>query len=292
MPSFTHLFRFQKRWLYPLLLMAGVLLSPCTTVHAEEEAKSPPALPPALLDDNHANSELGVNEFTAPSIRRIFENLHSLPPIPQDKILRDRPEKLPMDRGDLAMELGFLMADGFIIVQNNKLSEVRPLAQELSRYAKALGAGEKVQRHAASLLKHAEDGNVEKLKDELALTQQDVQAELVSLRDPDLAHFIGLGGWIRALDGAVAALKETFTPGKARMIFQPDVPEYFDEALAGLDPMIVKRRDVATIRKLLQTLQQQMTLTDDKEPTMKELEALEKTTKELSEAALARITNK
>lgn len=274
-----------------LLCTAGaLLLLPAT---AQEEQKKHPQLPSVLADDDaHTKGELGVNEFTAPSIRRIFQNLQTLPSIPPAKIQRTRPEKLPMDRADLALELGYLMADGFIIVQANQLSEVQPLAQELSRYAKALGAGEKVNRHAASLLKHAEDGETEKLKDELALTQRDVESELISLRDPDLAHFIGLGGWIRALDVSTAALKSDFAPEKTRLIFQPDVPEYFNEALAGLDPLIAKRKDITKIRELLAVLQKQMTLPGDEPPTLEQLDALQKTTNELSTLTLTRTTGK
>ena len=38
------------------------------------------------------------------------------------------------------------------------MNEVKPIALDLSSYAKAIGAGERVNRHAASLLKNAEDG--------------------------------------------------------------------------------------------------------------------------------------
>ena len=249
-------------------------------------------VPKGLLDDDHAREELGVNEFTAPSIRKIFENLEQLPPIPQDLILRAKPEKLPMDRSDLALELGFLMADGFIIVQTGKLSEVRPLAQELSRYAKALGAGERVNRHAASLLKHAEEGDSQKLKNELSLTQRDVEGELISLRDPDLAHFIGLGGWIRALEVATAALDKEFSAPKAKILFQPDIPEYFGEALSGLDPLMLKRKDVSAMREELKVLQKQMTLEENKEPTLAQIQEMKKTVGKLSQIALTRLAGK
>lgn len=42
-----------------------------------------PAIPERLLDDSHMNEELGINEFTAPSIRKIFEDLEGLPEIPE-----------------------------------------------------------------------------------------------------------------------------------------------------------------------------------------------------------------
>ncbi|UQT44142.1 hypothetical protein M5E88_16400 [Akkermansia muciniphila] len=152
-----------------------------------------PAIPERLLDDSHMNEELGINEFTAPSIRKIFEDLEGLPEIPEKVALRARPERPPMDRCSLALQLGGMMADGFVIVQCGKMNEVKPIALDLSSYAKAIGAGERVNRHAASLLKNAEDGDLSSFKNNLALIQSDVEQELASLRDSDMANLIGLG---------------------------------------------------------------------------------------------------
>ena len=151
-----------------------------------------PAIPERLLDDSHMNEELGINEFTAPSIRKIFEDLEGLPEIPEKVALRARPERPPMDRCSLALQLGGMMADGFVIVQCGKMNEVKPIALDLSSYAKAIGAGERVNRHAASLLKNAEDGDLSSFKNNLALIQSDVEQELASLRDSDMANLIGL----------------------------------------------------------------------------------------------------
>ena len=139
------------------------------------------------------NEELGINEFTAPSIRKIFEDLEGLPEIPEKVALRARPERPPMDRCSLALQLGGMMADGFVIVQCGKMNEVKPIALDLSSYAKAIGAGERVNRHAASPLKNAEDGDLSSFKNNLALIQSDVEQELASLRDSDMANLIGLG---------------------------------------------------------------------------------------------------
>ena len=234
-----------------------------------------PAIPERLLDDSHMNEELGINEFTAPSIRKIFEDLEGLPEIPEKVALRARPERPPMDRCSLALQLC------------GKMNEVKPIALDLSSYAKAIGAGERVNRHAASLLKNAEDGDLSSFKNNLALIQSDVEQELASLRDSDMANLIGLGGWIRALDAATAALDNKFTEDKAKVIFQPDVPEYFHYILDGVEPEMKERRDIAKIMNLLTVLQEQMTLAPDAKPAKAGVEAIRKTTLELLKAALA-----
>ncbi|MEG0836687.1 MAG: hypothetical protein RR889_05930 [Akkermansia sp.] len=271
------------------LLSIALLLPSVWAAQETPDATPHPAIPARLLDDSHMKEELGVNEFTAPSIKKIFEDLEGLPPIPEETAIRVRPDKLPVDRCSLALQMGFLMADGFVIVQCGKMNEVRPIALDLSRYAKAMGAGERVNRHAASLLKNAEDGDLSNFKANLALTQSDVEQELASLRDPDMAHLIGLGGWIRALDAATAALDKKFSPEQAKTIFQPDVPEYFDEILGGVDPEMQERRDIDGIRKLLKRLQHQMDIIPGATPTPEEISKLRATTKELIRTSIGNI---
>ncbi len=247
-----------------------------------------PVIPARLLDESHKNEELGVNEFTAPSIKKIFETLEGLPPIPEETALRKRPEKLPVDRASLALEMGVLMADGFIIVQCGKMNEVRPIALQLSRYAKAMGTGERVNRHSASLLKNAEDGDLNGFKINLAHTQNDVEQELASLRDPDMAHMIALGGWIRALDAATAALDKKFSEDQAEVIFQPDVPEYFAEILGYLSPEMRQRRDMQTMARHLKHIQKKMTLDPQGKPTAELVHDLREISVDLLNTAIHR----
>ena len=177
--------------------------------HAQEEELKL-NVPEDLLDDQHVRAELGVNEFTAPSISKLFDTLQFLMPLPLIETQRDLGERMPLDRADLAMELGFLIADGFLIVQAGQLDKVEKMAGDLTRYGKALGAGDRINRHAASLLESAKKQDVETLKKELAATQKDVEIELVALRDADLAHLISLGGWIRALEVSTVAVNNHF----------------------------------------------------------------------------------
>ena len=37
----------------------------------KQDRQGQPAIPERLLDDSHMNEELGINEFTAPSIRKL-----------------------------------------------------------------------------------------------------------------------------------------------------------------------------------------------------------------------------
>jgi len=245
-------------------------------------------IPADLLDDPHVREELGVNEFTAPSIAKLFDTLQFLMPLPIADTERKMPARMPLDRADLAVELGFLIADGFLVVQAGQMEKVEDLAADLTRYGKALGAGERVNRHAASLLESAKKQEVEQLKKELAATQRDVELELVSLRDADLAHLISLGGWIRALEVSSVAVDKQFSPERARKVMREDIADYYADTVSSLEPKISERPNYIQLRDLLITLKAEMTIPEGKAPTPENIKQLRSQAAKLVALALKR----
>ena len=240
----------------------------------------------SMLDESMINQELGINVYTAPSISKIFAQLDDLPAIPDEYVLRPRPEKLSTEAGQLALEMGYLMADGFIAVRSGHMNDIKPIALDLVRYGKALGVGDRMNAHSASLLENAEKGQIEEFKKNLAATQEDVNAEFVSLRDPDLAHLIALGGWVRALEASTAAISSKFDAKQAAVIFYPDGPAYFSEILGGLNPQTAKKMRIDNMRRILDELTEQMTLPDATLPTPEQVNALQRIIKRLSASAV------
>lgn len=257
-------------------------------VAQEPKVEARPEIPKDLLDDSHVREELAVNEFTAPLISKLFESLQFLMPLPIAEVARKMPARMSQDRADLAVELGFLIADGFLVVQAEQLDQVEELAKDLTRYGKALGAGDRVNRHAASLLECAKNKNVEQLKKELSATQRDVEAELVSLRDADLAHLISLGGWVRALEVSTVAVDKQFSVERARKVMREDIADYYTESVAGLEPRISERPNYLAMRDLLAGLRTEMVLEEGKEPTPELMAVIRKQAAKLVELALQR----
>jgi hypothetical protein len=258
----------------PLVLVPFLLA--CLPLHAQQDdggepENVAPVTPEDLIDDEHVREELAVNDFTAPSIAKVFDTLQSLAPLPVADLERTIPERMPLDRADLAIEIGFLIADGFLVVQANDLNKVEPLAKDLSRYGKALGAGERVSRHVAALLESAKNNKPDQLKKELAATQKDVELELVTLRDTDLAHLISLGGWLRALHVASTAVHKQYSPERAKELMREDIADYYTETLGTLHPRISERPNFKEMREIMSTLRNEMVLDEDqKTPVGKE----------------------
>ncbi|MFU8892367.1 MAG: hypothetical protein ACNA8L_01955 [Luteolibacter sp.] len=275
----------------PWFIALSVGLTLAFTAHAEEQANGREFfgnVPADLLDDEHVRQELAVNEFTAPSISKMFDTLQFLMPLPLIDMERKMPARMPLDRADLAIELGFLIADGFLVVQAGQLEKVETLATDLTRYGKALGAGDRVNRHAAALLDSARNQDVDQLKKELASAQRDVEIELVTLRDTDLAHLISLGGWIRALEVSSAAVNRQFSTERASKIMREDIADYYTESVGGLEPRISERPNFLEMRDILSGLRNVMLFEDPDKITPQHIEEILKMANRLVELSLQR----
>lgn len=221
------------------LSLAVLLLGlPVHLAAQQKPAAKVAKIPESLIGDEHLREEFGVNEFTTPSIRKVFDQLDSLGTLPYDKLKRSISEKAPSDRIVIALGLGMLIGDGFLIVQCEKIEEMEKLGRALLRYAKALGAGIRISKHSQSLLENSVLGDWDKLRDELAKTQVDVEAEMVLLRDVEVAHLIALGGWLRAFEISTEAVATNYTEEKSRNLGRADIVEYFIATLDGLHPKL------------------------------------------------------
>jgi hypothetical protein len=240
-------------------------------------------------DRQHMLEELGVNEFTAPSIAKLFDTLSFLMPIPLADSERKRSERMPSAPEDIAMELGFLIADGFLVVQAGQLDKIEGLANELTDFGKQLGTRDRMNRHSAALLDEVKKGGKgEKIKELLSATQRDVEAELIDLKDADLAHLISLGGWIRALEVSSLAVHKQFSPERARKVMREDIADYYTESVAGLPPKISDRPNYKKMRDLLAGMRNEMVIKEGEDPTPAQIAEIKDKAKELATLALQR----
>ncbi len=260
----------------PLIFSAITTMICCASVRAQE-------IPDDLLEDEHVREEFGVNQFTAPSIRKIFEDLKSLRPLPYEELKRTVPDKTPTDRTKLALTVGLLLADGFFAVEAEQFYDMEPVGRSLLKHSKVLGAGTKISRHTKSLLEHGATSDWDGLKNELYQTQKDVEKEMVLIRDVDAANLISLGGWLRAFEiGCAASLnpddpKNPFDPKKAALLVRPDIVEYFSSNLETIDPRLKESKFVTEVSSSLKKIQEIVTLPEKetlKEEDVKKLRVL------------------
>jgi hypothetical protein len=279
--------------------LAGLVfcaLLPCAipVTAADKEAKAAPALkvPEDLIGNEHVREEFGINEFTTPSIRKIFDQLDSLGTLSFDNLKRPLPDKAPGDRVLLSLALGSLIADGFLIVHCEKIEEMENVGRALLKHAKALGAGMRINKHSQSLLENSVKGDWNKLRTELAATQADVEAEMVLLRDSDVAHLISLGGWLRAFEISTAAVSQKYTADKSRQLGRADIVEYYIANLEDLHPEIKRMPVVQDLIEGLDAMRPILDVPPGKAFTEDEVKDLREKAKLLSEVVRQNLPGK
>jgi hypothetical protein len=191
------------------------------------------------VDREHQREELAVNPYTAPEVEEIFKQLDDVKPLPFDQLKRDFPQTFPAAREQLGLIFGSLIADGFLIVECEKKNLVEDLGRVLLRQAKALGVGDRVIRHSASLTELGKRGDWPAMRRELNETQTDVEKNMIELKDAKLAHLVSLGGWLRGLEISAGAVELDYSPDRARGLWQRDLIHYYAEEMKTLPPALV-----------------------------------------------------
>ena len=254
------------------------------------------AAEPPPAGEEHELEELGVNRYTAPSIAQIFKQLDELKPLPYDELKRELPQTSGASREQKALMFGQLIADGFLVVEAERKNLIDNFGRVLMQQARALGVGDRVMRHSASLTELGRRGEWPRMRQELITTQTDVEQAMLELRDEKMAHLISLGGWLRGLEIAAGAVEREYlgrydgnkTPAHAKLLAQPDVAYYFADELRTLPPATAQatlfQRLSSGIEKLRPLLGHVAKLRSPSAATLHEIVAIRTEANELNNA--------
>ena len=210
--------------------------------------------PDDLSKDQDYREELGVNEFTAPSIEKLFSTLDSLKPIPVNSLTRPITELNTSERSKYALSFGVLIGDGFLDVEAEQNKDMESLGRELIRRAKVLGVEQRVSRHSRKLLDLAKQNDWDRLRNELIVTQEDVEKALLELRDEPIVHLLSLGGWIRGLQIAAASVAADYSPERAKKLHNLELLDYYIDRLNTLSPRLKRSELIQKITVQLQAM--------------------------------------
>ena len=267
--------------------VAALALSALMSVTAKSAAQKPavravPAVPGVPAISDHLREELGINEFTTPSIAVLLKALQALRPVPYEEVERALPPQNPGDRARLALSTGGIIADGFLAVAAEKQSRIEPVARALLRQAKGLGVGEHVTRHSRSVLEKALMKDWGGIHTELVGTQRDVEGGMMALRDEEIAHLVALGGWWRGLAITSGSLSSHYTQQTATLVAQPAVIDYFTDRISTMNPSFQKTKLWAALSGNLAAVRKLAVKADHTPPTLEDIHAIR---------VLARATN-
>src|SRR5216117_4396741 len=114
------------------------------------------------------------------------------------------------NRAQIALNLGGLIADGFIAVEAKDGQQVKNIGSDIIKLAKALGVSEKLLGRGSSINEFAENNEWDTLQEELEATQNEVKSSMQSHSDQDLVILVSLGGWIRGTQVVTAAIVHNY----------------------------------------------------------------------------------
>ncbi len=232
----------------------------------------------------HEREELGINEFTAPSIELLFRELEELRPIPFEKVWRDLPGAQPQNRALLGLLAGGVIADGFLAVAAEKRSRIEPVGRDLLKFAKGLGVGDHITKHSRGILEKAVQNQWSGVKTELVRAQADAEAGLMALKDEEIAHLVALGGWLRGLEITSSLVAENYTEKRAGRLVQPELFDYFIDRVSTLNPQLKGLRPFQIIDRDLKQIRELTTRPVDSPMSPDEVKKLRNLAREMNEA--------
>src|SRR6201993_4381111 len=135
------------------------------------------------------------------------------------------------DRAQIALNLGGLIADGFIAVEAKDSQQVKNIGSDIIKLSKALGVSENLLRRGNSINEFAENNEWDTLQEELEATQNEVKSSMQSHADQDLVILVTLGGWIRGTQVVTSAIVQNYNEQSAKVLRQPALVHFMQSKI-------------------------------------------------------------
>src|SRR5205814_4015155 len=194
------------------------------------------ATEPAPLPPDQLAKAIKIDSLTIPTPGELFAALEK--PGKPDWAGQYR-TPIPMtyrNRAQIALNLGGLIADGFIAVEAQDSQQVKNIGTDIVKLAKALGVSENVLSRGNSINEFAENDEWDALQEELEATQNEVKSSMQSHRDQDLIILVSVGGWIRGTQAVSAAVMQNYDERAAKVLRQPALVSFIQSQMNDISP--------------------------------------------------------
>lgn len=156
-------------------------------------------------------------------------------------------------RPQMALNLGGLIADGYIAVEAADAQQVKNIGKDIVALAKPLGVQQDIINRGKSLSDFAEQNKWDVLKEELEATQNEVKIAMADNKDQNLITLVTVGGWVRGTEVISGYIAHHYTDAGAKLLRQPGVVSFLNGRLAEMPD---KLRDDPVVRKTRSTLKE------------------------------------
>ena len=187
------------------------------------------------------------------------------------------------NRAQIALNLGGLIADGFIAVEAQDSQQVKNIGTDIIKLAKALGVSENVLGRGKSINEFAENNEWSALREELEATQNEVKTSMQSNRDQDLVILVSLGGWIRGTQVVSGSVMKNYDEATAKTLRQPALVSFIQSKIKDVSPEVQNEPLVKSVSEQLGEVQKLVTFPGGGTPTAEEVAKLHAAVTKLTE---------
>src|ERR1700724_4485305 len=272
--------RILRKW----LTLSAIALFPINSGWAQQDSgKTPSTVQP--LTSEEMKQAVTIDAITVPTPGEFFKAIDKggkpnwasqfRPPTPIDAT----------SRAQMALNLGTLIADGYIAVEAQDGQQVKNIGRDVLTLAKKLSVSDSVIARGKSISQFAESGAWDQLNEELEATQNDVKKALEENRDTDLITLVMIGGWIRGTEVVTGLVLQNYSADDARLLRQPALVSFLKNKLTKLPGKLQKDPLVKNVNRDLDGIQKMVSFPADHVPTEGEVKdlnlAASKLTKEI-----------
>ena len=232
------------------------------------------AAEPAALSQDQLSKAIKIDSLTIPTPGELFAALEK--PGKPDWAGQYR-TPIPMtyrNRAQIALNLGGLIADGFIAVEAQDSQQVKNIGTDIIKLAKALGVSENVLSRGNSINAFAESGEWDTLHEELEATQNEVKTSMQSNHDQDLIILVSLGGWIRGTQAVSASVIKNYDEQSGKVLRQPAVVSFIHAKINDISPELRNEPLVKSVNDQLTGIEKLVAFQSGKGPTLDEVKKL------------------
>src|SRR5881409_2229124 len=175
------------------------------------------------------------------------------------------------NRAQIALNLGGLIADGFIAVEAKDGQQVKNIGSDIIKLAKALGVSENLLSRGNSINEFAENNEWDTLQEELEATQNEVKSSMQSHSDQDLIILVSLGGWIRGTQVVTSAIVQNYNEQSAKVLRQPALVHFMQSKINEISPELRNEPLVKDISGELSKIEKLVSFPPGKTPDVEEV---------------------
>ena len=252
--------------------------APSPEVPAESVAPSEPEASPALsqsLTEEQMAGAVRVDSVTVPTPGELLAALTKTGKPDWHSGYREPIPTTYTSRPQLALNLGGLIADGFLAVEGADSQRVKNMGKDIITLAKALGVSQDVLSRANSISDFAENNQWSTLKEELEATQNEVKIAMEEQGDQDLVILVTIGGWVRGTEIVTGWIGKNYTPESAKLLRQPAVVSFMRTKITELPEKVQSDKLVTKVSDQLEEIETLVSFQVDTVPTVEDVEKIQ-----------------